>query len=158
LQFEKTHSGRRNFALQAWIFPEQVELNPISHPGVKRFPLVLHSSGTKCAQIVDTDEFLCSWGELKKRNFMHAKRQFSSETTHVIQDRIGYSRLKFSLRFPLLSERLNGGFRLDVVSTRTLRIALLPEDEILLRQKRNALFARSFPDNRLALPDVGIGY
>ena len=34
------------------------------------------------------------------------------------------------------------------------RIALLPEDEILLRQKRNALF----PDNRLALPDVGIGY
>jgi hypothetical protein len=63
--------------------------------------------------------------------------------------------LEFS---PLLSERLNGGFRLDVVSTRTLRIALLPEDEILLRQKRNALFPRSFPDNRLALPDVGIGY
>jgi hypothetical protein len=39
-------------------------------------------------------------GELKKRNFMHAKRQFSSETTHVIQDTIGYLRLKFSLRFP----------------------------------------------------------
>jgi len=31
---------------------------------------------------------------------MHAKRQFSSETTHVIQDTIGYPRLKFSLRFP----------------------------------------------------------
>jgi hypothetical protein len=33
-------------------------------------------------------------GELKKRNFMHAKRQSSSETTNVIQARIGHLTVK----------------------------------------------------------------
>jgi hypothetical protein len=31
-------------------------------------------------------------GEDTKRNFMHAKRQSSSETTHVVQATIGYLR------------------------------------------------------------------
>jgi hypothetical protein len=31
-------------------------------------------------------------GELKKGDFMHAKRQFSSEAKHVVQDTIGYTR------------------------------------------------------------------
>ena len=39
------------------------------------------------------------WEELKKRNFMHAKRQSSSETTHVIEATIGHLREKFSSRF-----------------------------------------------------------
>jgi hypothetical protein len=33
-----------------------------------------------------------SRGELKKGDFMHAKRQFSSEAKHVVQDTIGYTR------------------------------------------------------------------
>src|SRR5260370_21995964 len=40
-----------------------------------------------------------NWGELKKGNFTHAKRQFSSEAKHVLQDTIGYRRQKLSSRF-----------------------------------------------------------
>jgi hypothetical protein len=32
------------------------------------------------------------WGRTQERGFMHAKRQFSSEAKHVVQDTIGYTR------------------------------------------------------------------
>ena len=50
--------------------------------------------------------FICHpRGELKKRNFMHAKSKSSSETTHVIQATIGHLPVKV---FFLLSRGRSG--------------------------------------------------
>jgi hypothetical protein len=77
---------------------------------------------------------------------MHAKRQCSSETTHVVQDTIGYQRQNFSSRF------LEGEAVSNVRKFPFLEFSLITQGGSPVRESRSPGSVRGGTQQWVSLP------